>query len=153
MKKILTTFLVLLSLFVVVPHFSPVHAQQPWDQTKVCVGSDYGNLKGDDPTKPTSANDVATIAGVECIVANVLATVITLIGTVSFIMFLVGGFRYLTAGSNTKGVEAGKNAITFAILGIVVALASFLIVRTISVITGVNSITTFTIKQLPPGAK
>ena len=50
--------------------------------------------------------------------------------------------------SNTKGIEGGKNAFTFAVLGIVVALASFLILRFISTFTGVTSILQFN-TQLP----
>lgn len=94
------------------------------------------------------AQDVATIQGVECLVANVLATAITIIGIAAFVMFLIGSFRYLTAGANSKGVEGGKNAISFAILGIVVALASFLILRFISTFTGVTTILQFN-TQLP----
>lgn len=109
---------------------SPAHAQTtPW--TGVCVG-------GYDGTK-----DVATIQGVECLMANVLSVAITIIGTSAFVMFLIGSFRYLTAGANTKGVESGKNALSFAVLGIVVALASFLILRFVSQFTGVTSILQF----------
>ncbi len=95
-----------------------------------------------------SENDVATFEGIECLVANVLSVAITMIGIAAFVMFLVGSFRYLTAGSNTKGVEGGKNALTFAILGIVVALASFLILRFIANFTGVQTILQFN-TQLP----
>jgi len=61
------------------------------------------------------------------LMGNILKHPITIIGIAAFVMFLIGSFRYLTAGANSKGVESGKNAISFAILGIVVALASFLI--------------------------
>jgi hypothetical protein len=109
---------------------SPVHAQTtPW--SGACVG-------GYDGTK-----DVATIQGIECLIGNVLSIAITIIGIAAFVMFLIGSFRYLTAGANTKGVESGKNAISFAILGIVVALASFVILRFISQFTGVTNILQF----------
>jgi hypothetical protein len=96
----------------------------------------------------TGASDVPTIRGVECLVAQVLAYAVTLIGLVAFVMFLVGGFQYLTAGTNSKGVEAGKNAITFAIIGIVLALSSIIILNLIATITGVETIKTFRILQL-----
>ncbi len=112
---------------------SPVHAQTtPWTSgLKACS---YGY---------DGAKDVATIQGIECLVANVLSVAITFIGVSAFVMFLIGSFRYLTAGTNTKGVESGKNAISYAILGIVVALASFLILRFVAQFTSVTSILEF----------
>ena len=127
--KIISVLLIVVANFYVLP--ATVHAQTTaW--TGKCVGSNsYG------------AQDVATIQGIECLVANILATAITLIGIAAFVMFLIGSFQYLTAGANAKGVESGKNAISFAILGIVVALASFLILRFISTFTGVTTILQF----------
>lgn len=137
MKSILSSF----RRFVLLPTFfllalapiSPVFAQQEFKTiNEKCVGNPtYG------------ADTVPTIQGLECLVANILASAITLIGIVAFVMFLIGGFRYLTAGSNSKGVEAGKNSISFAILGIVVALASFMLLNIISNLTGVKTILQF----------
>lgn len=93
--------------------------------------------------KDAATQDVATIQGIGCLLANVLGIAITIIGIAAFVMFLVGSFRYLTAGANSKGVEGGKNAISFAILGIVVALASYVILRFLSQFTGVTSILQF----------
>jgi hypothetical protein len=104
-----------------------------------CVGSaSYG------------ATDVPTIQGVECLVANVLASAITLIGIVAFVMFIIGGFQYLTAGANAKGMEQGKNSITFAIIGIVIALASIMLLNVISGLTGVNTILKFSTQYATP---
>lgn len=103
----------------------------------VCTGSSaYG------------AQTVPTIQGLECLVANVLASAITLLGIVSFVMFLLGGFQYLISGGNTKGMEAGRNSITFAVLGIVLALTSIIIVNIISRLTGIQTILTFQVLQL-----
>lgn len=127
-KNLSTTLLTLILLF---PVFSsPVYAQTEWSGG--CVGSsEYG------------ASDVATIQGIECILANILASAITLLGIAAFVMFIIGSFRWLTAGANTKGVEGGRNALTFAVAGLVVALASWVILRFISNFTGVNTILQF----------
>lgn len=132
MHKRLQVLAISLSLFFTLA--SPAFAQTAWSGK--CVHGYDG------------VNDVATIQGLECLVANVLGTVITIIGIAAFVMFLIGSFRYMTAGSNSKGVEGGKNAITFAVLGIVVALASFLILRFIATFTGVDTILQFN-TQLP----
>lgn len=139
MLKLSRRFLNLLfSLFVVffisAPLF-PAHAQEAF--TGSCVGTG-------------AASDVPTIQGLECLVANVLASAVTLIGIVAFVFFLVGGFQILTAGGgNSKGMEQGRNSISFAILGIVVALASILILNVISGITGIKTILQFNTQYLP----
>jgi hypothetical protein len=117
----------------------PAHAQtQVWSGINPkCVGP------------AAYARDVATIQGIECLVANLLSTAITIIGIAAFVMFLIGSFQWLTSGSNVKGVESGRNAISFAILGIVVALASFVILRFISEFTGIPTLLQFN-TQLPP---
>lgn len=119
----------LLSLVAFVLSLAPRAFAQTSQWTGACVGG---------PDK-----DVATILGLECLLANILGVAITIIGVAAFVMFLIGSFRYLTAGSNTKGVEGGKNAFSFAVLGIVVALASFLVLRFISNFTGVTSFLEF----------
>lgn len=108
----------------------PAHAQTAWAQGTCTDGYD-------------GITDVATIQGLECLVGNILATIVTIIGIAAFIMFLIGAFSWLTAGSNAKGVEKGRNSITYAVIGIIVALASFIILQFITSFTGVDTILKF----------
>lgn len=117
------------AVFVLLLAATPVMAQSAWTSTT--------------EAKCVTDTDVATIQGIECLVGNILATAMTFIGIAAFVMFLIGSFRYMTAGANTKGVESGKNAFSFAVLGIVVALASFVILRFITSFTGVTTILNF----------
>lgn len=59
-------------------------------------------------------------------IANVL---IFLIGAVSVIVLIYGGFQYVTSTGDSKRVENAKNTILYAIIGIVVALLAFAIVQ------------------------
>ncbi len=140
-KKIKSAGLLTLAILFSIAPLSPAHAQQAFaERNKLCVGSSaYG------------AETVPTIQGFECLVANILATAVTLVGIVAFVMFLVGGFQVLTAGANAKGMEQGRNSISFAVLGIVIALASFLILNVIAQLTGVTTILNFS-TQLTPAA-
>ena len=91
--------------------------------------------------------DVATIQGLRCMIANVLSVAITGIGLAGFIMLIVGSFRYIASGGNTKGAETAKNTITFAVIGLVVALSSFVILNIIAEFTGVKTILDFVIPE------
>ncbi len=113
-----------------------IFAQQAFAQSAwsgVCVG-------GDD-------NDVATIQGLECLIANVFQVILTVIGLAGFVMMIVGAFRWLVSGGNTKGVESARNTITFAVVGLVVALSAFIVLNLIASFTGVNVITSFVIPE------
>jgi hypothetical protein len=127
-SKLISSFLVLVASFYVLA--TPAKAQQAWAQGTCTDGYD-------------GITDVATIQGLECLVGNILATVITIIGIAAFVMFLIGSFSWLTAGNNSKGIEKAKSSITYAIIGIIVALASFIILQFITSFTGVDSILKF----------
>lgn len=92
-----------------------------------------------------STETVATIQGLECLIGNVLSIALSGIGIAGFIMMIVGAFRYMLSGGNAKGTEGGRNTITFAIVGLVVALSSFIILNMVAAFTGINVITSFQI--------
>ncbi len=80
------------------------------------------------------------------IFSKVISLAIGGAGIVFFIMFIVGGFQYLTSGGNPQAAEGARKTLTFAIGGLVLIALSFLILRLISTFTGVD-ITTFKIFQ------
>jgi hypothetical protein len=59
-------------------------------------------------------------------VANLL---IFLVGSVSVIMIIIGGLRYVISNGDQKQIESAKNTILYAVIGIVVAIASYAIVN------------------------
>lgn len=88
---------------------------------------------------------VATIQGFQCLIANVLRIAVTGIGFAGFVMLIVGSFRYLLSGGNPKGIDEGKQTTTYAVLGLVMALSAYFILRIIADFTGVDAILNFTI--------
>ena len=59
-------------------------------------------------------------------VVNVLLFVI---GALSVIMLIIGGFRYVISGGNASNVTAAKNTILYAIVGLVIAFLAFAVVN------------------------
>lgn len=120
---------------IVLPLVAPLQAQaqsfgNEWGG--VCVGGSVNpDVEGD-------TQDVATIQGFECLLANILTVFIALIGLAAFVMVLVGAFRYLLSGGNTKSTEKARSTITWAIIGIIVALSAFILLNLLSAFTGVN---------------
>lgn len=86
---------------------------------------------------------VATIQGVSCLVANVLSVALTVIGLAGFIMLIVGSLKWLLSGGSSQNVDSAKKTMTYAVVGLIVALSSFMIINLIAQFTGVNVITEF----------
>lgn len=84
-------------------------------------------------------DQVATLKGVECLFTRIINIAISLIGIALLVMIFLGGFKMLTSGGDPKGVEAGKNTLTYAILGLVVALSAWFILTLIANFTGANN--------------
>ncbi|PIR99018.1 hypothetical protein COT87_01705, partial [Candidatus Collierbacteria bacterium CG10_big_fil_rev_8_21_14_0_10_44_9] len=80
----------------------------------------------------------AQLQDLSCYFGNILEAIIPLIGIISFIMILVGGFKILTSAGDPKGMAGGKQTITLAIVGIILAIVSWLILVLIENITGVD---------------
>jgi len=138
--KHITSFII--GLFVAVSLFmgavQPAQAQipNPWTEANGCV-----------------YNDVATIQGAQCVIANIFSVAITFIGLAAFVMFVVGSFGYMLSGGNSKGTETARNTITFAVVGIVVALSAFIILNLIASFTGVDEVTRFEVPGAGDGTK
>jgi len=81
-------------------------------------------------------DDVAQLSDLQDVFGNVVGVALGFAGVVLFIMLLVGGFRYITAGGDPKGVEGAKKTLTYAIGGMVLIALSFLIIRFIEEFTG-----------------
>jgi Type IV secretion system pilin len=70
----------------------------------------------------TSNQDISTIASK---IVNVFSIIV---GAVSILMIIYGGFRYITSGGATERVGNAKNTLLYAIIGlIVVALAQLIV--------------------------
>lgn len=98
------------------------------------------------PVSIETNNGVATFKGLEGIFQNIIQVATALAGIVFFIMLIMGGFNYLTAGSDPAKAEAAKKTITYAIGGLILLVLAFLILRFIQEFTGVN-VTEFKVSQ------
>ncbi len=84
-------------------------------------------------------NDVpATFKDLEVYFGNIVEILIGLGGIVFFIMLIVGGFNYMSAGGDPKQIEGASKTLTYAIGGIVLLALALLIFRVIEALTGVN---------------
>jgi len=83
-------------------------------------------------------NDVATIAGFECLFSNILQIILPLAGLVFFGIFIVGGFKYLTSGGDPKKAAAASHTITMSFISVLGVILAWLILLFIKQFTGVD---------------
>lgn len=65
------------------------------------------------------------------IVMNIVQWLIIAGGYVALYFIIWGGFKYITSAGDPQKVTGAKNAITNAVIGLIIVLASVAIVRTI----------------------
>lgn len=63
------------------------------------------------------------------LIATIVSTLLFIIGAIAVIMLIYGGFRYVTSGGDSSAVTSAKNTILYAVIGIVVAVLAWTIVR------------------------
>ena len=94
---------------------SPVYAQ-----TKNCG----------DPGAPACFSDLIIT------IKNIIKLLAPAAGLAFFIMLLVGGFQFILSGGDAKAAAGARNTMTFALIGIILVIASWLIIALIAQITG-----------------
>lgn len=81
------------------------------------------------PAQLSSLNDVF---------ATFLNGALVIIGILSVIMIVVGGISYIGSGGDKEGTAKAKNTITFAIIGLIVAISAWMILNIFGTIIGVD---------------
>jgi len=82
-------------------------------------------------TDDGTATGVPTLKCLELVMGNILGISSAFIILVLFIMFLVGGFNYLTSFGAPDKIKKGQATLKFAIIGFIVYISAFLILKTI----------------------
>ena len=93
----------------------------------------------------SSGNTPAKIQDLNILFANIAQVIVYFAGLVFFIMFIRGGFSYLTSGGDPKKTAKATSTLTLSIIGLVGVIISFLIIKFIGDFTGINNVTEFNI--------
>ena len=84
------------------------------------------------------SGDVATIQDFNVVFENIAQIIVYFAGIAFFIMFIRGGFSYLTSGGDPKKTAQATSTLTLAVVGLVGVIISFLIIKLIGDFTGIN---------------
>ncbi len=68
-------------------------------------------------------------ASFSTIITNVINILSILVGAVSVIMLIVGGFRYIISNGDSNSTKGAKDTIMYALIGLIIVLFAQVIVR------------------------
>jgi len=100
--------------------FVPVNAGAASAIDAQCVGiteADKSAVCSDKDAKPNN------------LIANIINTLLYVVGALSVIMIIVGGLLYATSNADASRITMAKNTIMYAIVGLVVAFLAYAIVQ------------------------
>ena len=87
----------------------------------------------------TPGDNTAGTTRINTIITQVVRIFSAIVGVVSIIMIIYGGFKYISSGGDSSKVTEAKNTIIYAIIGLaVVALAQFIVKFVLDKVTGQN---------------
>ena len=115
-----------------------------WGASSVLAQQGPINIPGEVTTLPSFS--------VAAFVTNIIRLIIIIAFVVAFVFLLIGGIRWIIAGGETKAVEGARNMVTGALVGLIIVLAAFAIIRLIEFFFNVKIISgEITLPQIPTG--
>lgn len=66
-----------------------------------------------------------TLTDIMQVFVNIGNFILTIVGTLIFVFFVYGGFRWLTSAGNPEMVQAGTNAMKNSVIGLIIVLVAF----------------------------
>lgn len=86
-----------------------------------------------------SPGGIPTLGCIAPLIQSAIQIALSLVGTISLLMIIYAGIKYITSGGG-KQVDEAKNILTYAIVGLILVLVSIFIIYLIGNITGVTCI-------------
>lgn len=98
------------------------------------VGTDCGYHLG-----PGKKGRICTFSDLMSLIARVIDYIFVLILPIAAIIFAYAGYLYITSGGNAEKRTAAKKAMTYLVVGVVVIMMAWLLVKTLLVSLGVSA--------------
>lgn len=106
----------------------------PTTYAKDLIGDACNEAKGGNASDPTVSNTAtcspqsASTSDPTAVAKTVVDVLLLILGMISVIMIVVGGFRYVVSSGDKAAVTSAKNTILYAVVGLVIALLAYAIV-------------------------
>jgi len=145
MKKILSLFI---AVFIFLSLALPVYALST--PLSGCLATERLQVSGGIFITRPIQGDVASLDCLPILFGNIIYWALVFAGIVALFFLIFGGIKLLVSGGDAKQVEGARKTVTWAIIGLIVIILSFMILNIIADITGVGCIKLFGFTQCIP---
>jgi len=129
-KKILIALLFVFAFLLLTPFLSS--AESTSDSFKPTVPKLQIEIPTLQFSKITKYGDAVGLPWLADYIAAIYKYAVGIVSLVAIIMIMVGGLRWMTAGGNSSSIGAAKDTITGAVVGLLLALGSYLVLYSIN---------------------
>ena len=96
------------------------------------------NAEKADPTKSvTLTNPLGTGVTPQIFIGRIIKAILGIVGSLALVMFIYGGFNWMTAAGTAEKVEKGKQILVWATIGLIVIFTSYALVKFVFTSLGV----------------
>lgn len=130
MRRLCAVFFIAGILAVTLP--SPVAAVEVFDDVckNVQNNSDQSAACRDKDLQDSNGNPQNPLYGKDGVITKIVNLLSIVVGITTVIMLIMAGFRYITSGTNPQEVTKAREVALYALVGVVIAAAAQLLVRT-----------------------
>jgi hypothetical protein len=89
-----------------------------------CSGANQAN----DPAC-TLPNPLTGVGSPQILIGKVIVAALGVVGSLALLMFIYGGFIWMTAAGNQEMVTRGRNVLIWATIGLIIIFSSYAIVK------------------------
>lgn len=83
----------------------------------------------DGATSARGSEQPVDLFGNSGVFSQVSSVLLFIVGAIAVIMIIIGGLRYVISGGDASQVQAAKNTILYALVGIIVAILAYAVVN------------------------
>lgn len=91
---------------------------------------------------------VATINCIPAVLKLIIQALLMFAGIVAVFLIVHSGAKFVLSSGDPKRVEEARNTLVYAVLGLLIVVSAFLIVRLVSFVTGVKCLKFFGLECL-----
>lgn len=92
-------------------------------ESETVVDTGGGNTQPEKLPNPLGTSDINEM------IARVIRFILSLVGSISLLMFVYGGLIWMTSAGSSDKIKKGREIIVWSVIGLAVVFSSYLIVR------------------------